>query len=365
MAAARRLQGAVVMEQSRSSALGATVGSAASAGPPQQLGPLYDALQDNAAAFDFFQAVRTLERLHPNREGPGHFVDPDREVVRFSVNPSIAFPPTEIHALQLAQDGPARLSVNFFGLTGPQAVLPYEYSLLVSERLRARDAALSEFLDLFHHRLISLFYRAWERNRFTVRYEKREDPLLDHLLDLVGLGLDVERRRVAARETLPSYAGLLGPQPRSALALQQLLEDMFDVPVEVEQFVGGWYRLASTDQCALGEEDDASGQLGLGAVAGDEVWDQQARVRLRVGPMNAERYTDFLPTGSAHALLRWVVRNFSRDAFDFELQLVLDRADVPGCVLGEDEAEPQPLGWSTWLRTATFARDPDDTIVRL
>lgn len=368
MATEGGLQGPVIVGSgpSQQAAGNEAAPAARGAAPVVHLAQLEALLRDSATAFDFFQAVRTLERLHPQRVGPGHFVDPTREVVRFSVHASISFPPAEIHSLDLPADGPARMSVNFFGLTGPQGVLPYDYTLLVADRQRARDGALGAFLDLFHHRLISLFYRAWERNRFTVGYEKGTgDRLGEHLLDLVGQGMDVERRRVAARETLPFYAGLLGPQPRGAVALRQLLEDMFDVPVEVEQFVGGWYPLATRDQCALGEEAGPSGQLGLGAVAGDEIWDQQTRVRLRLGPLPRARYNDFLPTGSAHALLRWIVRYFSRDAFDFEVQLVLAQDDVPGCVLDDDESEPQPLGWSTWIRTETFSRDADDTIVRL
>ena len=81
--------------------------------------------------------------------------------------------------------------------------------------------------------------------------------------------------------------------------------------------------------------------------------------------MSSERYNDFLPTGNAHALLRWVVRFFSRDAFDFEVQLVLARAEVKGLVLGDEEETVQPLGWTTWIRTQEFSRDADDTIVRL
>lgn len=342
-------------------------GSAVAGGArPNHLAALEADLRDQPTGYGFFEAVRALERLNPDRVGPGQFVDPDREVVRFSVNPAIAFPPQEIHSLDMSEGEPAKMSVNFFGLTGPQGVLPHDYSLLIAERQRARDTAPGAFFDLFHHRMLSLFYRAWERNRFTVSYEKgRDDRLSEHLLDLIGQGMDTERRRVAARETLPFYAGLLGPQQRSAVALKQLLEDMFDVPVEVEQFVGGWYPLASYDQCELGQDDAASGQLGYGAVAGDEVWDQQTRVRLRLGPMSTDRYNDFLPTGSAHALLCWVVRFFSRDAFDFEAQLVLARTEVSGLVLGEDEAAVQPLGWTTWIRTQEFTRDADDTIVRL
>lgn len=356
MASESRVEGAAV----------AAAATAGRAGPPRELAGLEAALRRSPTAFDFFQAVRTLERLRPGRAAIGEFVDPAAEVVRFTVNPSISFPPAEIHALELPESGPARMSVNFFGLTGPLGVLPYQYTLLLAERLRARDTAPAAFFDLFHHRIISLFYRAWEKNRFTVCYEKqRADRVSEHLLDLIGEPQPAAEGAVRSREALLFYAGLLGPEPRGAIALEQLLEDMFDTQVEVQQFVGGWFPLGGADQCALGAEDDASSQLGLGAVAGDEVWDQQARVRIRIGPLDARRYTGFLPGGEAHARLRELVRFFSRDAFDFEVQLVLARDDVPPCVLGDDAHAPQPLGWSTWMRTEPFTRDADETVLTL
>jgi type VI secretion system protein ImpH len=253
------------------------------------------------------------------------------------------------------------------GLTGPLGVLPYDYTLLVAERERARDHALGDFLDIFHHRIISLFYRAWLKNRPTVSYEKgSEDRLSQHLLHLMGQGMEAgDRALPPLQRTLLFYVGLLAPQARSAVALERMLEDVFDVPVEVEQFVGGWYPLPESDQCAVGEDVEYSTQLGLGVVAGDEVWDQQTRVRIRLGPLPADKYAEFLPTGSAHALLRWLVRHFSHDAFHFDVQLVLDRDAVGGCVLGDPDKR-QPLGWSTWVRTTkTISRDPDETVFSL
>jgi type VI secretion system protein ImpH len=335
---------------------------------PVHLAPLLSMLRREATSFDFFQAVRILERLRPDREPVGLFSDPATEVVRFGVPASISFPPAEIATLDVPDDGPAKMRVNFFGLTGPQGVLPYHYTLLIAERERVRDNAIGEFFDIFHHRIISLFYRAWQKNHVSVNYEKQsDDRLSDHLLDLLGQGVELEGRGLSPlQRTLMFYVGLLGPQARGAAALEQLLEDIFDVHVEVDQFVGAWYSLPVADQCAVGEELGYSTQLGLGVVAGDEVWDQQTRVRIRLGPLDSMQYADFLPTGSAHALLRWLVRFFSRDAFDFEAQLVLDRDAVSGCVIGEIGAEPQPLGWSTWIRTTkAFSRDPGETILRL
>jgi type VI secretion system protein ImpH len=323
-------------------------------------------LRSDPTAFEFFQAVRLLERLYPRRQPVGDYGEPAGEVARFSVNPDTAFPASEIQSLDFSGGGPTRMTVNFIGLTGPEGVLPYYYSLLVTERLRARDSALRDFLDIFHHRIVSLFYRAWEKYRFAVAHERdQRDRLTQHLKDLIGLGGRGLQDRLDIRDdALLFYAGLLAPQQRSATALQQLVADHFGVPVEVEQFVGGWYPLALGTRCTLGEEGDASEQLGWGAVAGDEVWDPQARVRLRLGPLTRSQYDRFLPSGSAYEPLRTLTRFFSGDQFDFEIQLVLARDEVPGCVLDAQLAE-SPLGWCTWMRSRPFSRDADDTTLTL
>ncbi|MGN6392878.1 MAG: type VI secretion system baseplate subunit TssG [Gemmatimonadales bacterium] len=337
------------------------------AGTPPNQPALEDEVRERATAFDFFQAVRVLERLLPERSPVGRFGEPRDEIARFTVNPDIAFPASEIYALDLPPNGgQARMAINFLGLTGPEGVLPYAYSELIMERVRARDTALRDFLDLFHHRLVSLFYAAWEKYRFEVAHERdRRDLLTQHLKDLIGLGVEGLQHRLAIRdEALVFYAGLLGPGQRSAAALEQLIADYFGVPTQVEQFVGGWYRLADENQCAVGLDDDASEQLGGGAVVGDEVWDPPARIRIRLGPLTRRQYDQFLPGAAAHEPLRTLTRFFSGDQVDFEVQLVLVRDEVPGCMLGAPEPGT-PLGWCTWMRSRPFSRDPDDTVLTL
>jgi type VI secretion system protein ImpH len=323
-------------------------------------------LTEDPTSFEFFQAVRVLERLYPGRGPVGMFHHPSEEVARFTVNPDTAFPASEIQTLGLDDAKPARMGVNFMGLTGPEGVLPYCYSLLVSERIRERDTTLRDFLDIFHHRIISLFYRAWEKYRFAVSYERdQQDRLTQHLKDLVGLGEPGLQNRLGVRDdALLFYAGLLGPQQRSAAALEQMVEDYFGVPAEVEQFVGGWYPLSASTECTLGDERDASEQLGWGAVAGEEVWDPQARVRLRLGPLTRRQYDEFLPFGSAYGALRTLTRFFCGEQFDFEVQLVLARDEVPPSILGGDDPG-SPLGWCTWMRSQPFSRNADDTILTL
>ncbi len=324
-------------------------------------------LREDPFGFDFFQAVRLLGRILSNRQPVGQFSSPRTEVVRFGTGADFGFPPSQIAALDWPVDGQPLMRVNFMGLTGPHGVLPLYYSALLRERLRARDAALREFLDIFNHRIVSLFYQAWEKFRFTVAYERGdEDRLSPHLMDLLGLGTaGLPDRQQVPDEALVFRCGLLAAQARSAAALRLLLMDYFEVPVEIEQFVGAWHSLEEDTQCRFSETASYSEQLGMGAVVGDEVWDQQSTVRIRLGPLTLEQYRDFLPDGSAHAPLRALVRFFAGNELDFEVQLVLRKEETPACELGSEGAAGPRLGWLTWAKTAPMARNPDDGILRI
>jgi type VI secretion system protein ImpH len=335
--------------------------------PRVRLGAVEEALEREPFSFGFFQAVRLMHRLRPDRARVGRFGNPDDEAVRFGATPATAFPASEIQALEREDGLPPRVVVNFLGLTGPQGTLPLEYSELVVDRVRQRDHALRDFLDLFNHRILSLLFRAWERSHdHGADVETGEDSMRDHLLDLVGLGTQGLATQLGLpAAAIPFYVGLLALPTRPAVGLELMLEDYFGVAVEVEQFIGGWYPIDVSSQCALGDESTASSQLGVGAVAGDEIWDVQARARLRVGPLSRSQYDAFLPTGRAYQELKALTRFYTGEQVDIELQLVLARDEVPPVSLGLDGQAATPLGWCTWLRSRPFTRDASDTILTL
>ena len=324
-------------------------------------------LQDDACSFEFFQAVAILQRLQSKLRPVGGFAGPESETVHFRVNPRLAFPASEIQDLKWNEDTPSDMMVNFMGLTGPMGVLPHPYSELILERLRAKDKSLAAFFDIFNHRVISLFYRAWQRSRFHVSYAAgSQDYFTQYLRDLIGVGTPgMDERQDVEDEALLHYAALVAMQSRSATALEQILADYFDVPVEVQQFAGAWYPIDRATQCIMDEKETISTQLGGGAVTGDAVWDRQGRTRLRIGPLNLGRYCDFLPGGRANDALRAILRFFSNDCFDFEVQLVLERNDVPAIRLDVDAENPARLGWVTWAITRPMQADPDDTILSM
>jgi type VI secretion system protein ImpH len=334
---------------------------------PMADSPMKRALHEDACSFEFFQAVALLQLLGIDERQPvGQFASPENEAVRFGVNNSLAFPASQIQSIEPREQAPTQMTVNFMGLTGPTGVLPYCYSELVLERLRAKDGALEAFLDIFNHRIISFFYRAWEKYRFPAAYSRGDNVFTHHLLDFIGLGTGgLQHRQAVPDEALVHFAALLGTQARSAEALEEILNAYFGVPVEVEQFAGAWYRLDASAQCKMTDEPSDSQKVGAGVVVGDEIWDQQSRVRIRMGPLTMAQYNSFLPGGSANEPLKALVKFFSNDELDFEVMLILDRNEVPRCEVGGEDGTGPRLGWISWLKSVPLDRNPGDAILKL
>lgn len=360
-----------------------------------------DRLFSESYRFDFFQAVHLLERLAPDRALVGRSGPAGEEVVRFRVPVSLAFPASEISELcpPTAHRRSAEMSVNFLGLTGPSGILPRHYTeLLIRRHIDFRGAeknVLRDWLDLFNHRLISLFYRAWEKYRFWTNFERGEHlrPVPDGftvcLRSLIGLAPPSlhNRLRVSARAradtasncteqvlaeikdvSLLRYAGILSQRPRSALNLETMLRDYFQVPVTVQQFQGQWLRLDEDDQSRLGG-DGATAVLGTGATVGPRVWNVQGKFRICLGPLRYTQFCAFLPDSSleksrkAFFLLSRLVRLFVGPEFDFDVQLNLHGSEVPpACLADQDEIGPR-LGWNTWLGNVAPNQITKDAVI--
>ena len=342
----------------------ASTSASSSSTPPAALLVVAEQLRKVPFEFEFFQAVRLLERLYPAREPVGRFAQPSREVVRFSAHASFPFPASQIQQIQMGgnADSPPLMLINFMGLTGPSGVLPLYYTELVVERIRAKDRSMAAFFDMFNHRMVSLFYQAWEKYRFAIAYERRErDRVSQILMELVGIGTHGLSQRLKIRDdSVLFYSGILGLHTRSASALQRVLCDYFEVPVAVEQFTGAWHRLREPDLCRFDRGMTASEQLGGGAIVGDEIYDQQSGVRVCLGPLTLAQYLEFLPSGSAYEPLRSFTKFVCNGEVDYEIQLILDKDEVPACALDQ---QPR-LGWTTWAKTGAKKEHARDTILQ-
>jgi type VI secretion system protein ImpH len=322
--------------------------------------------------FDFFQAVRVLERLYPNRSAVGYSAAPADEATRFRALLSLSFPPSAIHEVSHSADqtSPDQIVVAFMGLFGPMGVLPRHYTELLIERVRRKDFTLRDFLDLLNHRFISLFYRAWEKYRLPAANERvrlrggeEYDPFSRLIFHLIGMGTAGLRGKLrTGDEVLLHYAGLAAQQPHSASAIEGLLGDYFAAPATVQQFTGAWLRLDPENRTALGRGRSNS-ELGITTILGSKFWDQQAAFRVVMGPLSFDQFRELLPSGSGFPPLVDLTRFFVGMALDFEVCLILKAAEVPACRLGKPAPGGIQLGWSSWLKTREFAHDAGDALL--
>lgn len=329
--------------------------------------PLNQVLIDEPYRFEFFQAVRLLEKVYPEKRAVGRNAMPHEEVVRFRSRIGLDFPASEIHEIRETFDEQKQaegheMLVNFMGMAGVSGVLPQPYTDLMLDRIRHRDTAMWAFLDIFTHRSVSMFYRAWRKYRFPIGYERGNDDFTGYLFDLIGLGTKGLRGRMSLPdESLLPYAGLIAQKPHSCNAIENVLSDYFSSKVKARQFHGQWLDLEPQDYTKLGERNS---RLGESAIVGTRVWEQQSKFRLKIGPLEFQKFQAFLPTGSAHGPLRSIVKLLVGHEFDYDVQLVLKKKQVPGSILTTRAQRRPMLGWTTFLKTKPFNADDEQVVLQ-
>jgi type VI secretion system protein ImpH len=324
-----------------------------------QRSEFFAALQKEPYRYDFYQVMRRIEALFPGKPRIGLALRPIDEPVRFAQEPSLSFAPATLSTFQLPGTATryARMEVRFFGMLGPNGPLPLHLTEYARERLMHHgDRTFARFLDIFHHRFIAMFYRAWAQAQPTVSLDRpREDRFSIYAGALVGLGMPTMRNRDAAPDHAKLfYSGLLSRQVRNSDGLAALLSGFFRIPVRVEQFIGHWLTLPVHDRTRLGGR---AGSVGAGAMLGSRIWDRQHKFRIWIGPLDLAQYESFLPGGSAIGKIVAWVRQYVNFELDWDLRLVLARSAVPQTRLGSYGR----LGWTTWLgKRGLRTADVDD-----
>lgn len=313
--------------------------------------PLGERLAEMAAtphAFDFYQALRLMECQYAHSPRLGTSRRPADDPVRLSQEASLTFESATLTRFTPESGGaPHRLWVRWLGLLGPNGPLPLHITEYIQECKRdLKDDTFAAFLDLFHHRMLSFFYRAWADTEPCVSYDRPEtDRFSDYMAALFGLGMDSLRNRdeISDRTKL-FYGGRLAAQTRTPEGLEAILGDYFELPVSVEEFVGEWMALPPEQQSRLGI-GLGNATLGENLILGSRVWDTQHKFRIHLGPMDLEAYQRLLPSGDQVRRFVSLVRNYCGDELDWDLNLMLHPEAVPPTRLDGTNR----MGWTSWL----------------
>ncbi len=298
--------------------------------------------------FSFFQAVQLLERYSAGAARIGHQGPADSEAIRLRPDLSLSFPGSDIISIEKIDSAEGsiqrfRITASFLGLYGTVSPLPTFYT----EDMLWNEENVRDFLDIFHHRLFSLFYRCWSKYRYYIQFKHAgRDDFSRRMLLMIGLDISATpwRGHVPAIRFL-RYAGLLTAHHRSAAGLEAILSDYFDgLPVRITQCVDRWVNV-KPDQCnAIGQKNC---ELGRDLTLGARVFDRSGKFRISLGPVRFKTFVRFLPEGDDYKAFKEIVQIYMLDklAFDVEVKVLSD--DLPLLCLSTEE--PVRLGWTSWL----------------
>ncbi|MEM7412540.1 MAG: type VI secretion system baseplate subunit TssG [Myxococcota bacterium] len=316
--------------------------------------PLIERLEREPRQFNFFQAVRMLERVSEGAVPIGHRGPPDREAVRLRPSGSLAFQSTSVTRVTRREaDGPDHLlSTTLLGLYGASSGLPAYYTedILGYETANAPDPdPVRLFLDILNHRLLSLLYRSWEKYRWAEAFRAdASDVLSSRVLTLLGVGEEGIARSVGLpTPRLLRYAGFITQRPRGADALAGVLSDYFGgPPVRVSQCVRRWVWLPERDRNRLGARNS---RLGMDLVLGESAEDESGKFRVHLGPFGEEpRFEDFLPDSENARDLDALIGLLVPDPLTYDVEIRIEGQQVPAVRLGGGD-DASRLGWTSWL----------------
>jgi len=308
-------------------------------------------MQQEPWRFDFFATMRRLERINPQRPRIGDSSTRREEFVDLGQDPYLEFPASNLSRV-VADNQRLKVYVKFLGLLGPQGALPLtttEESLLW---FVMRDEAFPRFLDLFNHRFLQLFFRAWADSRPIAQHDRpKDDRFIAYIGSMIGVGSPIHRNRDSVPEHARlAYAGLIAPQAKSASRLKGFISGLFDVDVEVDEFVGTWLNFEPSDRSRLGQ---SSSTLGTDLSVGASIFSVQDKIRIRIFTKDIDQYQRFLPTGDLCEPLADAVFFYIGDQLDWETELAIPAGKVVASRLGSFGR----VGYTSWMSPNWAAKE--------
>ena len=304
-----------------------------------------DNLLKNSNRFSFIQAVRLLHYLIRKD-------DLDEELIGQSIRVrpklSLDFPGTDIDSIEeIPGENPLfLLTVTFLGLYGVSSPLPTFYTEDLMDEASRDISVTRDFLDIFNDPFYRLFYQCWSKYRQSVKIIDEQDTVyLERLFCFLGLGIEKHRQEVPDAQALIPYIGLFTQFPRSAQGLKTLLAGALKEPhLEIIQCVPRTASIPEDQRIFLGT---STANLGVNSYLGQEIDDRMGAFRIKIGPVDADAFHEFLPDTRKFDTMAQLVHLYMDKPLKWENEVVLSAREVRTVRLGESRWSH--LGWDTWM----------------
>ncbi len=322
-------------------------------------------LYHKAYEFEFLQAIRILEGLAPKSDSFGEGEDPRAEALQIKSRLTLSAPASDVYSLSPPQNEDKRpiLTVNFLGLAGIQGPLPTPYTELIIDRIRQKDYASRDFLDIFNHRLAAFWHRIRKKNMLGMDQVSPESTMVGKIfLDLLGLNSSYLRHRLRIPDrSLLAFTPLFWQRTKSTAGLQQLLKSYFKTDIHLQEMQGNWREAIPEDLTLIGHIKGQYNILGQSTILGRRSWDQAAGVNIFLKKLSWKKYLTHLPGQHGHAALASLTKFYGGVQQRFEFYAKIQRQEIPPTTIGKHAL----LGQTTWLTRGDGQGLDNDPTIRL
>lgn len=292
---------------------------------------------------ELFALLRSLENLC---DFPAKIGDEKRfgdNKLRLSQTAFLNFPDQQINSI-LAKDGVLKVDIKGFGLFGPNGALPLHLTEQIYERkIHQKDQTFNDFVDIFHNRLIALFYKAWRDAQDVVTLEGEDAWHFSRFIaSILGVEKENHTKQHVHHYSQFYYSNLMLSQNMPVEDLKVILSHYFEVAVDILENVGQWVD-ASEFSTLLGDPNPLA--LGQGLLIGDKIFDATQKIRFLIGPIKPAQYLGFLRGEQAAQQLEEWIERYTQHQLLWDVEFIIDKQFITQQTLGHGLA----LGFTSWI----------------
>lgn len=343
-------------------------------------GSLVDSLTNKPYLFNFFQATRLVDMGYINNSqhasmntaSLGSNTLPFRESMRLQSTISLSFQTADVYKFVPSVFNEDThlymqpvLTTTIFGLAGVSGPLPQYYTDVMLVQKRLGNNAMADFLEMFDHRLLSLYYRGWAKQRIYMSYERQQqnpnqqDQHAFMLKSLHGNALTSEQDKVLLNHVSVFYAGLLAQQPRSASGLERLLTSYLSLPLTIRQFEEEWLFIPRQEWTIISNKNHYN-QLGHSILLGKKVKSTRDAFTLVIGPINYKTFQQLKKETTFLNNLHILISYYCNNNIKYKINVGLQKNEVPRCRLNATFQ----LGLDMWLISKQPSQNKYDTYIK-
>ena len=291
----------------------------------------------------FAPLLRYLDANAPLATRIGYSISPKQDCVRFGQTPLLHFYSSAFTNIKIDnKSGDFKLKNSYWGMLGINGPLPSHLTEYAIERnYRLKDTTFTEFLDIFNHRFISLFYRAWADAEPTVSHDRPEHDLFKQRISAFSGELNSAQDNFHQHKNIHQYlAGLYSQKNRSRKTLCQILSEYLNFDIYIDEFQGQWYNLQSSEQTQLGTNNAS---LGVDSIVGSRTFQRCFNFTINIGPINYDQYINLLNNKQRLYTIIELTQKAVGQEYQFSINIVLKAHQTQACQLGSAQ-----LGINSW-----------------